>query len=671
MKKRIMITSLKDRKDRGEINYYYFNDGTKSMYIDALTSTEAGCKYILSNYNIDMIITFGSESTYDVGDDVKSMPLDEGKLFYAVDNNKMSSYSLLRYRLAEYLDDINAEMMDESEVLNPDEQKIAKKFVREFMNKTDSVNGKKRMNKFFNVLASDEELRKSFTAEIYTVSEKNKIDTDRFRKWVLHYLYKEYIEYGKMHLLDGNEDVAIRFLSSGVSEDNGLAFADLLIQNLSMISYFTDSDDVDEVELYLCLQDDNVKDTFVLTSLIEMIKSIPTSNVSVSKIVMTDSYSSNVALQIYDDTEKYFLSDLISGVKAFLKYGKTDMLLDYKENLGLKNSEIDGILYAMKNIDTGISLCDISDIERGIRSLRQYFAGQTRLKGNNFAEKYFNVIINAVKQDFGPLLTKEKIEFLDLVKWAYRKGFWQQTLTLIESRAPRDFIERGIYYYCDSEESKEDVINKFGLIYYNLKPFEKYKLDDVAHYYVKFYSRARVGRKDDSKAYQLEYAKARVEEIGLESDEIIKAFSLCSDKDALKDLLFSYYYLGDVRNATNHAQDEFSGFMSIMEDSDISERMNLIKHSVDYFIYCYEKVIGLIDDDEKVKDIHKIETADLVEFAKKYRFIAKEAAKNEKEAEVKDKTKPQKSRTRRKSNYADKKQAEGNEKSGNANKVEK
>ena len=28
---------------------------------------------------------------------------------------------------------------------------------------------------------------------------------------------------------------------------------------------------------------------------------------------------------------------------------------------------------------------------------RQYFAGQTRLKGNNFAEKYFNVIINAVK----------------------------------------------------------------------------------------------------------------------------------------------------------------------------------------------------------------------------------------------------------------------------------
>ena len=63
MKKRIMITSLKDRKDRGEINYYYFNDGTKSMYIDALTSTEAGCKYILSNYDIDMIITFGSEST--------------------------------------------------------------------------------------------------------------------------------------------------------------------------------------------------------------------------------------------------------------------------------------------------------------------------------------------------------------------------------------------------------------------------------------------------------------------------------------------------------------------------------------------------------------------------------------------------------------------------------
>lgn len=634
MKKRIMITSLKDGRESGEINYYYFNDGSKNMFVDALTSTEAGCKYVLSNYDIDMIMTFGSESTYDKGDDVKSMLLDEGKSFYAVDNSKMSSYSLLRYRLAEYLDDINAEMQDTKELLNEKQQATAVDFIKEFVSENSELSGKKRINKFFNSLASNEELRKLFKEQLSKCAKKSKIDVEKFRKWVTHYIYNEYIDYGKMHLLDGNEDVMIRFISSGDEEDNGLALADLLIQNLTMITKLTEIEDVSEVEVYLCLQDDNVKDTFVLTSLIEMIKSIPDSNISVSKIIMTDSYSNNLALRIYDDTEKYFLSDLISGLKAFLKYGKTDMLMDYRKTLGFKSSEIDGILYAMKNIDTGISLCDITDIERGINSLRQYFSGETTIKGNSFAEKYFNVIVNAVKQDFGPLITKDKIEFIDLVKWAYKKGFWQQTLTLIESRAPRDFIDRGIYYYCDSEGAREDVINKLGIIYYNFKPHEKYKLKDVAHYYVKFYSRGRVGHKDDNKAYQLEYANARVDEIDIKSDELITAHTLCPDLEMLRDLLFSYYYIGDVRNATNHAEDEFSGFLSIMEESDISERMNLIKHSVDYFLYCYEKVVELMGDNkEKTKEIINIETAELVEFAKKYRFVMKEQAKNEKDSD--------------------------------------
>ena len=624
MKKRIMITSLKNRKDIGEINYYYFNDGAKNMYIDALTSTEASCKYILSNYDIDLILTFGSESTYDPGDDEKLMPLEEGKLFFAEENSKMSNYSLLRYRLAEFLDDINAEIMDESEILDAEEKKAAKKFVRDFINDTEKITGKKRLNKFFNVLSSNDDLRKLFDERLVKDADENKIDKIKYRKWILYYLYNEYIDYGKMHLLDGNEDVQIRFLSSGVGEDNGLAFADLLIQNLNMILKLAAQEGVDDVELYLCLQDDNSKDTFVLTSLIEMIKSTPENSVNVEKIIMTDSYSKNTALKIYDDTEKYYISDLISATKAFLKYGKTDMLMEYRETLGEHSSAIDGVLYAMKNIDTGISLCDIMDIERGIGSLRQYFMDDIQIEGNSFSDKYFNVIMKAVEKDFGPLITSDKIEFIDLVKWAYKKGFWQQTLTLIESRAPREFIDKGIYYYAKDEESRQDAVEKFGTIYYNLKPFEKYKLHDIAHYYIKFYSRARVGHKDDSKAYQLDYATTRISELTDESGEYVKAYTLCPDINALKDLLFAYYYLGDIRNATNHAQDEFSGFVSIMEASDISERMNLIKHSVDFFIYCYDKVLALVEKENSDYKCINIETAELVDFTKRYRLSMKD-----------------------------------------------
>ena len=632
MKKRIMVTSLKNRKYNGELNYYYINDGSRNMYCDALSSTEAGCKYILSNYDIDLILTFGSESTYDPGDDVKNMLLEEGKSFYMSDNSQMSSYSLLRYRLAEYLDDINSEVQDIRDSLTERQTNVAEGFIKDFMNNNVPANGKSRKNKYFNSLVEDEELRDKFEEEMNKTAKKAKIDLDKFKNFVLLYLYREYIEYGKMHLLDSNEDVRIRFLSSGENDDNGISFANLLIEQMTQLNEITEDDEVDEVELFLCIQDDNAKDTFVLTSLMEMIKSLPNSKLTVSKIIMAESYTNIVASRISDDTDKFLISELISGTKAFLKYGKTDMLIDFRDNMNVQNPEIDRILYSMKNIDTGISLCDITDIERGISNLRMYFSDNMKINGNSFAEKCFNVVLGGLKQDFGPLLSGDRLEFIDLVKWAYKKGFWQQTLTLIESRAPRDFVNKGIYYYCNSEENREEVIKKLGQIYYNFKLHEKYKLDDVSHYYVKFYGRGRVIRKDDAKSYQLDYAKLRVKELENKSEEIITAHTLCKDINALRDLLFSYYNIGDVRNATNHAADEFSGFVSIMEASDISERMNLISHSVNYFIYCYDKVLGLLEKTAE-KSVYTIETSDIVEYTNTLRKIDRDKRNNEKDSD--------------------------------------
>ena len=93
------------------------------------------------------------------------------------------------------------------------------------------------------------------------------------------------------------------------------------------------------------------------------------------------------------------------------------------------------------------------------------------------------------------------------------------------------------------------------------------------------------------------------------------ARSLCPDRDALRELLFAYYYLGDVRNITNHAADEFSGFISIMDDSDISERMNMITQAVDYFLFCYERVTELIQKQGTGEAVVKIEPQELVAYA--------------------------------------------------------
>ena len=615
---KIMVTSLRKRDVRDGLQYFCFSDGEKNTYCDALTSAEAGSKFILANHKIDTILAFGSELSAVRDDDLKSVTLNEGSELYSVDVRDMSAFSLYRYRLAEYLDEVNAEIQDARELLDEEQQEAAEKLIRQFFNEKANENGENKFNRFFDRMFRDDVLRDELEQKLIEAAREAGIDQEKYLNWTWTYIYQEFRDTSKMHILDCNEDIKISFISTEDEDDDEKTFTDLLISSLEHISSITESDG-EEVEIYLCTQNDNARDSFILTSLMETLRAVSYSSARIARIILTDAPSDKMVEIISDSTGKLFVYELLSGTRSFLRYGKTDLLLDLRSSSGISNPNIDRMLYAMRNIDIGISLCDITDIERGIARLREIFAEGYPITGDSFAEKYFNIIASGIRADYGPLLSGDRIDFIELVKWAYRKGFWQQTLTLIESRAPADFVNRGIYYYCDSEEDRDAVVEKLGKIYYDLKPFEKYKLDDVEHYYVKFYSRWKAPHPKDSREFQIEYAKIRIEELDTDDKNTIRAHTLCPDRDALKDLLFAYYYLGDVRNATNHALDEFSGFTSIMDDDDVSERMNLITQAVEYFIHCYNKVVELISESGAEADVVKIDTAELSAYAKRLR----------------------------------------------------
>ena len=70
-------------------------------------------------------------------------------------------------------------------------------------------------------------------------------------------------------------------------------------------------------------------------------------------------------------------------------------------NCGMRLSEL-----------VGISLCDISDIERGINSLRKLFMEKPYEPGDSIVEQYFGFIISAIKKDYGKLLEGDAIEMI-------------------------------------------------------------------------------------------------------------------------------------------------------------------------------------------------------------------------------------------------------------------
>ena len=594
MKYSLMLTSLYERGDRKNVEYYTIRDQNKNMYCDAMLSAEAGSKYILANHHIDEIITLGSTLTYDPGDEQVNIVLREGSSFYSSDINELSTYSLLRYRLAQYIDELRIEEQDIRELLDEDEQERVVGFLKDYFRTNLQSDPSSKFNRFFDYLVNDVDLRNRVLEELEKTIPEAAQDPDRYHTWIRNYLYGELRDSSKLELMRGNENVQIAFIPT--DEGGTMSFADKLLKILKGLSGRTE--EKDEFDLYICIQSDNVKDTLTLMNFLDIVKSLPGDAMTIKKVITGTHTLEALYNELSDDTELYGTSSLLAGTRSFLQYGKTDMLMHAWNKQKTENKYIERMLYAMRNIDIGISLCDIGDIERGINSLRRLFTEENYVPGDSVFEKYFEVIVRGIKEDYGVLVSKEHTEFIDLVKWAYRKDFWQQTLTLIESKAPDDFVKRGIFYYGDSKESKENAVRLFGNIFYEFKPYEKYKLDDVEHYFLKFYGRWRIGRTSSSLEMQQKYTRLRIQDLDNTDPEIITAFTVCPDRELLSSLIFSYYHLGDVRNATNHAESREKAYGLPIPDEDVGERMNMIQHAVEDFICLYDKVIESIGDNQ-------------------------------------------------------------------------
>ena len=581
---RVLVTPLYRSSSFAKTKYYYVeDDDNKVYYCEALLSAEASVKYALANLQIDEIVTFGTKSTYDSGDEIKTIVLNEGRNFYASDIGSLSTYSLFRYRLAEYLDELNAELQDLRSLLDAKEQEEVLDFLNEFF-RTD------KHNRHFDLLNRNDREKEAFFKHLKDSIPGAKKDFVRYRSWILQYLYSQMGPSFKMKLAPGNEDVKICFLPAKSADDYSSSFIKTLASILE-----ANPDRI--IDICMCMQSEDAGDTFVLMNMMDIVKALPNSRVAVSSVISTTRTPDATANKIQDESRNYLMADLLAGTRSFLSYGKTDILMQFRERLEKNDHHFDQILFPMRDIDIGISLCDISEIERGIDGLRKAFA-QLHPDYNNQADLrsgFRLVLLEGIKEDYGPLITGETVHFIDMVKWAYRKGFWQQTLTLIESRCPGDLVDRGIFYYANSDETAHRARNFFINRYRKLLPFEKYKLEDLSHYFIKVLGRGRVPRDVPREERQKYYAHMRVADLTETAKfDFLPAFTLCDDKQALENLLLSYYLISEIRNKTNHAA-----------ESQGSERLTWIQEGVDFFIKSYDRVAQLIEG--KQPDVVKVD----------------------------------------------------------------
>ena len=587
----VLFTSLFAAGKDEPLRYYFANDGDRRVYTDAMLTVEAATRYVLSRKHIDELIILGRKLTYDEGDEGRVLGADDGKSFFSSDTRELSTYSLFRYRLAQFIDDLRIEQHEISDTLTPEEQNEVISFIRNFYNNTSKGDAHRKFNRFFDELIAEKGLYDRLRAELPEAIPAAAGKMGVYLSWIKNYLYMNLKDSAKMEILNGNEDGKVRFIPTVIGDD-GIFPVDNILKVVDAIAK-----EHDKVDIYIALNNDDMTDNFVMFSVLDILDTLYGDNIEVKKVFTTTSAHYRLAGMVRDDTEGYGITELVAAARTFLRYGKVDMIVDYWEKNASKNEQIEKMIYAMKRIDIGLSLCTIKEIEKGISILRDLFANGFDLEGSDNCSRLFMLISEGIKTDYGSLLTSDEIEFLDLVKWAYERDFFQQCLTLIEARAPGDMVRKGIFYYCGSEDDKYHVTDVLARVRASMKKQEYWRMDDIDHFFIKDYYHNFEGSSRDKDRLR-QGAQNLVELLDNCDEDKITALSSCEDRKLLEELIYAYQYAGRIRNEANHAADENDSEGLISNIKDVSVKLSKIREGIEYFIMCYEKMLDAIKDKE-------------------------------------------------------------------------
>ena len=588
MTRNILMTSLDTLGNNRDLQYYSVKNEFGFEYCEAMQSMEASAKYVLARFPIDEILIIGEEGSTDDGNNMKPVRLKEARALYSENPASLSALDLYRFRLAQYIDELSREQQAYDALLPEEERVKLTDFIGNFLEKN-SKQEMKRLNRFFDELACSRQFYEQFKDELFKAVPESHNDSRITMKWVKNYLYTQLKPTAKLEILPVNENICARFISSGLLEKRDYWFSSILDIDKN------DPDSDDEINLFVSLDNESAVDAHLVLDMLDILISTPGSNIHLKKIYTVSESSGNLTGMIVDSTAVSRSTELVAAAHAFLNYSKTDMLVNFWESCGGHDERINRLIYAARHVDVGISMCNIPEIQGGIRQLRNLLRDEHSWTGNGEYGLLFGIIAGCIQADYVSLLEGSgDISFIELIKWAYRHQLYQQVLTLIETYAPANLVQSGIFYYCDDEKKAGEVTKILALQRLELRPYEYFKLDDIDHYFVKNYDRGSVklrGSKDEDR--NLVYATMRAKSIENQDPKKISGHTACDSIDTVQNVLYAYFHLSAVRNKVSHSDsDAMADRRLIVDESEGSYAMKIMRESIEYFIMCFEKAVA-------------------------------------------------------------------------------
>ena len=626
----ILITSLSSQFDRKSHRYFYYEENGIIQYCDGLSVAEAGTKYLLSRVPFEEIIVLGAGSTFNPGEEMKPLVLKEWSNFKAEDTASLSEYSFFQYRISQYLDGLDLEAVDVLENIDADRKTEIMKGFQDFLTYASTL-PEYRPDRVFHMLAIDDSLYQKLMEYLPDLSREEHL-------WIKRVIYTQLSNSMKFFPRQDNEGLKICFIPT---EKNPGSRIYVPAGNVTQVIKALEDVDARNIDIYMDMQGLANTEGLIFLAVLNMLGKDIYSRIHVKEIV-TSRYDPKYVASPIDNKEMqyYDINLLVSGMSAFIRYGKVDDVKDYWISRNIENKHINKLLYAMGRVDEGISLCNIPDLVNGINLLKEVFSSTPEEELHEVETNIFRILEQTIRMDYGPLLNGDEIDELDLVKWSVRKGFYQQALTILESRLPDYIVRKGIFYYADSEESKQAFMDELNQIYWNALPKDRWQYSEIGHYFFKYYGRDRMKKTPPGSDRSKEYTDFRIASITGENTLLLKAHSRMSDnQELLARVLYTLYKLGEIRNRINHAEATSpSEQINTYDIRSESENMTLLKNGIKAFVDAMDETaeyLSKLNDEYHVIEIDPQEFKDYANTHKIYKndYRQENHRRNERPAE--------------------------------------
>ena len=598
MKKSIFLTTVNETKHRLDMKYYCHQcpDGGV-LFTTGISVAEAGARLMLSRRHTDKIIVIGPPSC--------AFEEETGKTIPAVsftnitpDVEDMSEYGFFCYRIHEFIDQTDVEYLDIIEALTKEEHAKVLESISAFCGKY--AGGPEAVDSLFLRLGTDPEFARLFDREVCDA-----LDPDEIR-WAKHYLYSRMDDSLEMQILEENRNVSVCFLPV---ETDGV----ISVEALAGIIREIIRDNDDDIELFVDAQGMSVTDGSTLISTLLLLNRRIGYQCSLTGLIESENAPDHFLRRVLDVKKNYNITMLITGIEQFLDYGRDTQLKEYWETLGAEDPDAEALFAGMDLVDEGISLCQTELISAGITAIRDV---SRDVRGSDDGHSfYFRMILSAIWADYGILLEGDELSIPELIRWSIRKGFYQQALTIIESRIPEDMVRRGIYYYAEDEEDLQRFLAAVNEIYWLRESWKtRYLYSDPDHYFIRYYRKGYKGGGNTSEKAAEALAAFRVGQIGDTSGNCLPAFSALGDDTLLREILSGYYLICRLRNRVNHAMTKGDGLKPGPERPDSRKAL---RKTLQEFTDRYTRACGMVNP---TLEIPRISSETFAAYIKKHRL---------------------------------------------------